>query len=147
MPWLLIRVDLVCISTGHRHPQPPPKSFLHDISVPTMPPRGNEGLDFTPILTHYLFLFTSILAVVRFPAYTFKLTPLTLHSGWLVCSLHIPGCCHRRTYVSLLFVLPLVYGSNRLHQSAMVMSASCGSPFFSNSSSSSASSTPSQAIR
>jgi SHO1 osmosensor len=28
-----------------------------------MPPRGNEGLDFTPILTHYLFLFTSILAI------------------------------------------------------------------------------------
>ncbi|KAI6031527.1 hypothetical protein BKA83DRAFT_671456 [Pisolithus microcarpus] len=28
-----------------------------------MPPRGNEGLDFTPILTHYLFLFTTILAV------------------------------------------------------------------------------------
>jgi len=27
-----------------------------------MPPRGNEGLDFTPIVTHYLFLFTSILA-------------------------------------------------------------------------------------
>lgn len=32
-----------------------------------MPPRGSEGLDFTPILTHYLFLFTSILAVVRIP--------------------------------------------------------------------------------
>lgn len=30
----------------------------------TMPPRGNEGLDFTPILTHYLFLFTTILAIV-----------------------------------------------------------------------------------
>ncbi|KII93997.1 hypothetical protein PLICRDRAFT_49987 [Plicaturopsis crispa FD-325 SS-3] len=29
-----------------------------------MPPRGNEGLDFTPILTHYLFLFTSILSIV-----------------------------------------------------------------------------------
>lgn len=29
-----------------------------------MPPRGSEGLDFTPILTHYLFLFTTILAVV-----------------------------------------------------------------------------------
>ncbi|THH33396.1 hypothetical protein EUX98_g786 [Antrodiella citrinella] len=30
-----------------------------------MPPRGNsEGLDFTPILTHYLFLFTSILAII-----------------------------------------------------------------------------------
>jgi len=28
-----------------------------------MPPRGNEGYDFTPILTHYLFLFTTILAV------------------------------------------------------------------------------------
>jgi hypothetical protein len=30
----------------------------------TMPPRGNEGLDFTPILTQYLFLFTSVFAVV-----------------------------------------------------------------------------------
>lgn len=30
----------------------------------TMPPRGNEGYDFTPIVTHYLFLFTTILAVV-----------------------------------------------------------------------------------
>ncbi|KAF8899123.1 hypothetical protein BD779DRAFT_1487124 [Infundibulicybe gibba] len=29
-----------------------------------MPPRGNEGLDFTPIVTHYVFLFTSILAVL-----------------------------------------------------------------------------------
>ncbi|KAG6330768.1 hypothetical protein ID866_8324 [Astraeus odoratus] len=29
-----------------------------------MAPRGNEGLDFTPILTHYLFLFTTILAVL-----------------------------------------------------------------------------------
>ncbi|KAF8831972.1 hypothetical protein F5051DRAFT_402756 [Lentinula edodes] len=29
-----------------------------------MPPRGNEGLDFTPILTHYLFLFTSLLAIL-----------------------------------------------------------------------------------
>ena len=30
-----------------------------------MPPRGSEGLDFTPILTHYLFLFTSILSFVK----------------------------------------------------------------------------------
>jgi SHO1 osmosensor len=29
-----------------------------------MPPRGNEGLDFTPIVTHYMFLFTSILAAL-----------------------------------------------------------------------------------
>ncbi|KIP10076.1 hypothetical protein PHLGIDRAFT_85496 [Phlebiopsis gigantea 11061_1 CR5-6] len=29
-----------------------------------MPPRGSEGLDFTPILTHYGFLFTTILALV-----------------------------------------------------------------------------------
>ncbi|PPQ79865.1 hypothetical protein CVT25_002921 [Psilocybe cyanescens] len=28
-----------------------------------MPPRGNEGFDFTPILTHYLFLFTSFLSI------------------------------------------------------------------------------------
>ncbi|KAK2461507.1 hypothetical protein APHAL10511_005970 [Amanita phalloides] len=29
-----------------------------------MPPRPNEALDFTPILTHYLFLFTSILGIL-----------------------------------------------------------------------------------
>jgi SHO1 osmosensor len=29
-----------------------------------MPPRGSEALDFTPILTHYLFLFTSILSIL-----------------------------------------------------------------------------------
>jgi len=29
-----------------------------------MPPRGSEGLDFTPILTHYLFLFTTILSII-----------------------------------------------------------------------------------
>ncbi|CAK5264822.1 unnamed protein product [Mycena citricolor] len=29
-----------------------------------MPPRGNTGLDFTPILTHYVFLLTTILAIV-----------------------------------------------------------------------------------
>ncbi|KAF5323488.1 hypothetical protein D9611_005525 [Ephemerocybe angulata] len=29
-----------------------------------MPPRGSEGLDFTPILTHYLFLLTSILSII-----------------------------------------------------------------------------------
>jgi len=29
-----------------------------------MPPRGSEGLNFSPILTHYLFLFTSILSVL-----------------------------------------------------------------------------------
>jgi hypothetical protein len=33
------------------------------LSESTMPPRGNEGFDFTPILTHYLFLFTTLLAV------------------------------------------------------------------------------------
>ncbi|TFK26697.1 hypothetical protein FA15DRAFT_667176 [Coprinopsis marcescibilis] len=29
-----------------------------------MPPRGSGGFDFTPILTHYLFLFTSILSII-----------------------------------------------------------------------------------
>ncbi|KAF5375048.1 hypothetical protein D9758_000551 [Tetrapyrgos nigripes] len=29
-----------------------------------MPPRGNDGLDFTPILTHYLFLLTSLLSIL-----------------------------------------------------------------------------------
>ncbi|KAN0100417.1 hypothetical protein V8E55_000401 [Tylopilus felleus] len=29
-----------------------------------MAPRGNDGLDFTPILTHYLFLFTTVISVL-----------------------------------------------------------------------------------
>lgn len=33
-----------------------------------MAPRGNDGLDFTPILTHYLFLFTTVISVVRLPS-------------------------------------------------------------------------------
>jgi hypothetical protein len=37
---------------------------ITDLDKQIMPPRGSEGLDFTPILTHYLFLFTTILAVV-----------------------------------------------------------------------------------
>lgn len=56
-----------------------------------MPPRGSEGLDFTPILTHYLFLFTSILAIVSISC------PITLkiHSssptGCLVYNIYLPG--------------------------------------------------------
>lgn len=44
---------------------PTPSPLSHDRCK--MPPRGNEGLNFSPILTHYLFLFTSILSVVRIP--------------------------------------------------------------------------------
>jgi hypothetical protein len=44
---------------------PPPPCLLLSSN---MPPRGsNERLDFTPILTHYLFLFTSVFAVVSLP--------------------------------------------------------------------------------
>jgi len=40
-------------------------SSLYYSSNPIMPPRAsNERLDFTPILTHYLFLFTTVFAVV-----------------------------------------------------------------------------------
>lgn len=46
-----------------------------------MPPRGSEGYDFTPILTHYLFLFTTILAVVCHSLFSNHPSPsLTLHS-------------------------------------------------------------------
>ncbi|KAF8641199.1 hypothetical protein AX17_000834 [Amanita inopinata Kibby_2008] len=46
--------------------QRPSASFfvLSSSSLLAMPPRGNEALDFTPILTHYLFLFTSILSIL-----------------------------------------------------------------------------------
>ena len=44
-----------------------------------MPPRGSEGLDFTPILTHYLFLFTSILSfvTVSLPLFSHLLITIT----------------------------------------------------------------------
>jgi hypothetical protein len=55
-----------------------------------MPPRAaSEGLDFTPILTHYLFLFTTCLAVVSsppFPSNARAHRPTIL--GWLVHGLH-----------------------------------------------------------
>lgn len=54
-----------------------------------MPPRGSEGLDFTPVLTHYLFLFTTILAVVRISLHfslslNLSLTPPFYQVGWFV---------------------------------------------------------------
>lgn len=52
-----------------------------------MPPRANDGLDFTPILTHYLFLFTTVLAVVRAPSVPEH--SLTRPAARLVHCLHI----------------------------------------------------------
>ncbi|KAI8981233.1 hypothetical protein BD414DRAFT_492064 [Trametes punicea] len=54
-------------------------SFLYILNYPSllkMPPRGSEGYDFTPILTHYLFLFTTILAVVSIPTISLLGHPL-----------------------------------------------------------------------
>jgi hypothetical protein len=51
-----------------------------------MPPRGSEGLDFTPILTHYFFLSTFVFAIV---------SNLALFSS--TCSLsfrRLPGSSH-----------------------------------------------------
>ena len=49
-----------------------------------MPPRGNEALDFTPILTHYLFLFTSILSVVRSPIKALNISLTFFQLGWFI---------------------------------------------------------------
>jgi len=32
------------------------------------PPRGSQGYDFTPVVTHYVLLFTFVLAIVRLVA-------------------------------------------------------------------------------
>jgi SHO1 osmosensor len=63
-----------------------------------MHPRGNEGLDFTPILTHYLFLFTSVLSIVCYlpkcPGNVFSLI-LNFHLPvGMVYSFHITGYSH-----------------------------------------------------
>lgn len=68
-----------------------------------MPPRGNEALDFTPILTHYLFLFTSILSIVRrlFPSRC----SIDFATARLVHSVHLPNHLHRQMYASLSLLL------------------------------------------
>jgi hypothetical protein len=56
-----------------------------------MPPRGsNERLDFTPILTHYLFLFTTVFAVVSIllPVLGPTYSPRSLFSFPKTISLH-----------------------------------------------------------
>lgn len=58
--------SLLCCSS---EPSPPsdsvsPSLLSSHYRLLKMPPRGSEGYDFTPILTHYLFLFTTILALV-----------------------------------------------------------------------------------
>ena len=56
-----------------------------------MPPRGNDSFDFTPILTHYLFLFTTFLAVAS-SFFCFFLAPsfTTEFTGWVVHSVYFP---------------------------------------------------------
>ena len=60
-----------------------------------MPPRGSEGYDFTPILTHYLFLFTTILAVVCHSLLLnqlgVSLTLCAFRLDWMVRGIHRPG--------------------------------------------------------
>ena len=62
----VVRLALALLSSSPLplavRPRPSAKLYYN------MPPRGSEGLDFTPVLTHYLFLLTTILAVVRNPA-------------------------------------------------------------------------------
>lgn len=49
------------------------------------PMRGSEGYDFTPILTHYVFLLTSVLAIVSVSSH-FPQRSLNnvLKAGWFV---------------------------------------------------------------
>lgn len=69
------RVGSACVVFLLRNNGPGEPGLLTCLVIPSspcllssnMPPRGtNERLDFTPILTHYLFLFTSVFAVVSF---------------------------------------------------------------------------------
>jgi len=63
-----------------------------------MPSRGSEGLDFTPILTHYLFLFTSVLAIVSLPSSIDIIGHVHLQSGCMVCHFHFSNF-RRSSYV------------------------------------------------
>jgi len=54
-----------------------------------MPPRGNEGLDFTPIITHYLFLFTTVLSGVRFTLFHAS-DDTDMSTGCMVPLIHLP---------------------------------------------------------
>ena len=77
---------------------PLPNTFLLSSN---MPPRGsNERLDFTPILTHYLFLFTSVFAVVSLlPWHPLDHVSFLLMLKILACMVHrfySSDCRHSR---------------------------------------------------
>lgn len=59
-----------------------------------MPPRGSEGLDFTPISTHYLFLFTTILAVVCLNPPNFFNFLLIASTASMVHRIHLTVYCN-----------------------------------------------------
>ena len=66
-PWAFPDQLLAAAAFSFSSSSSTPSVCTHPTSTitPTMPPRGSsDGLDFTPILTHYLFLFTTILAAV-----------------------------------------------------------------------------------
>ena len=71
-----------------------------------MHPRGSQGLDFTPILTHYLFLFTTILAVVRLQSFPSPAPSYPVSIARMVHRVHIPSYSNRSMYVSSLSLVP-----------------------------------------
>jgi hypothetical protein len=62
-----------------------------------MPPRGNQRFDFTPIVTHYLFLVTTLLAVASIPSYYRALQSSHFITDWLVYCVHLTMYRHRST--------------------------------------------------
>lgn len=72
-----------------------------------MPPRGSEGLDFTPILTHYVFLFTTILALVSASLWLGLMSAqLRCVPGGLVPCLHCSSDSYCAVYVLVRPCLP-----------------------------------------
>ena len=132
-------------STPLRQPAPP--TLRSNIYPCSMPPRGNsEGLDVTPILTHYLFLFTSILAIVSFFSSQFALRTdaNTSQFAWFIAFISQIVATAK---CKLAFVSSGKYHNLTSLQSAMGLLVSCGSQSSYNSSSSWESSIPLQVIR
>lgn len=109
-----------------------------------MPPRGSEGLDFTPILTHYLFLFTSVLAIVSLPSSIEIIRHVHPQSGCMVCHFCFSDFC-RSSYVFVHNSQKSDFDITRDFQAAL--RATSGLLYFLNYSSLSASFTPSQQMQ
>ena len=78
------------------------------------PPRGSQGYDFTPVVTHYILLFTFVLAIVRLVAVSpveIYMLNAVIRVGGMANSLHWAMRRDSEVYVTTALMFMRVYGT------------------------------------